>query len=212
MIEGISAYPLYWPPGYERCRGWRERAKFMKKTGAYDRRGRTVNESTQAVIKELRLLGITDDRKIVISTNIKLRLDGYPLSNQREPTDPGVSVWWVDSKGRSRVMASDGYDRIADNLYAIALSLEALRGLSRWKCSGLLERAMNALVALPAPVGESWWEVLVVKRDDAEPIIYAAYVDRRKRAHPDHIEGSHNEFIRVNKAWEDCCKERGFNG
>jgi hypothetical protein len=210
MIEGISAYPLYWPPGYERHRGWRERAKFQKNTGA-NKRARTVNESTAAVIKELRMLGITDDRKIVISTDLKLRLDGYPLSNQREPADPGVSVWWVDKKGLSRVMASDGYDRIADNLYAIALSLEALRGLSRWKCSGLLERAMNALVALPAPVGDSWWEVLGVKRDAPEIDIREAYVDKRKRAHPDHIEGSHDAFIRVSKAWEECCKERGFN-
>src|SRR3990167_3602900 len=183
MIEGISAYPLYWPPGYERQRV-RERARFVKKTGEH-KRSRTVNEAVTDVIYELRMLGITDDRKIVISTNLELRLDGYPRANQRDPADPGVSVWWVDKKGLSRVMASDGYDRIADNLYAIALSLEALRGLSRWKCSGLLERAMNALVALPAPVGESWWEVLGVSRDGAEAAIREAFTDKRKRAHPD---------------------------
>jgi hypothetical protein len=209
MIEGISAYPLCWPAGSRRA-ARREHAKFSTKTGAYSRRDKTVNEAVTELLGELRKMGVTDDRKVVVSTNLELRLDGYPRGNQADPHDCGVAVYW-ERKGKPYVMATDKYYRIADNIYAIAKTIEALRAIERWGSGGLLEQAFTGFQALPSPVGDRWWEVLGVKRDAPESFIHDAYVDKRKRAHPDHVEGSHNEFIRVQKAWDECCAERGFH-
>ena len=67
----------------------------------------------------------------IISTNLKLRLDGLPRSDQKEPDDPGVAVYWQRLSKPKKVMAIDLYDRIADNLAAIGATLNAMRAIER---------------------------------------------------------------------------------
>ena len=68
---------------------------------------------------------------VIISTNLRLKKDGYPYSNQIEPSDKGCAVWWRESPAE-KVIALDKYDRTADNLYAIGKTIEAMRGIERW--------------------------------------------------------------------------------
>ncbi|WP_241235883.1 J domain-containing protein [Xanthomonas sp. BRIP62411] len=157
----------------------------------------SVAEGVDRVRRELRRMGI-DDADLVISTNLELRLDGLPRSNQREPADPGVAVYWLDRFDRTqppKCMAIDRYDRVADNLAAVAATLDAMRAIERHGGAAILERAFAGFTALPAPAAPSWREVL----DPADP--EGSYRRLRSQHHPDRAGGDETEFRRVQRAW-----------
>lgn len=70
---------------------------------------------------------------------MRTRLDGLPRSGEPEPKDPGATVYWR-SRGRDQVIAIDQYDRVADNLAAIAGTLDALRAIKRWGGAQIVAR------------------------------------------------------------------------
>jgi hypothetical protein len=110
-----------------------------------------VSDGTGRVRDELRQLGISDD-DLIISTNVPVRLDGFPRSNEREPDDPGVAVYWKKRKDPiHKVMAIDIYDRVADNLGAVAACLWAIRSMERHGGKPIMERAFTGFLQLPAP-------------------------------------------------------------
>jgi hypothetical protein len=89
---------------------------------------------------------------VIISSDLKLRNDGLPYSNQRTPEDNGIAVWWkID--GERRVIAPDKYTKIEDNLYAIGKTLEAMRGIERWGGGEIMVRTFTGFTALPGPDG-----------------------------------------------------------
>jgi hypothetical protein len=133
----ITASPLTWPVGWKRTPAdQRREARFGKArqnhgNGHYvGARSLTIAEATQRVLDELTRMGLVRD-DIVVSSNLKLRLDGLPRSDQREPDDPGVAVYWQEPVGPPKVMAIDQYERVADNLAAIAATLDAMRAIER---------------------------------------------------------------------------------
>lgn len=169
MSEIIPRHPLHWPAGWRRTEAsQRERAKFSKSVRqygkhsdgreyAYDRKqALTIAEATQRVLEELGRMGVASD-DIVISSNLRLRLDGMPASGQANPEDCGAAVYWRHGAG-TRCMAVDRYDRVQDNLAAIAATLDALRAVERHGGATILDRAFTGFVALPAP--RAWWQVL----------------------------------------------------
>jgi len=99
----MKAYPLSWPAGWRRTKpDQRARGKFNKKTyqaygtsaGGYYRSSEvSIAEGSKRVLKELAAFGV-EEGDAIISTNLKLRLDGLPKGDQGEPTDPGVAVYW----------------------------------------------------------------------------------------------------------------------
>jgi hypothetical protein len=68
--------------------------------------------------------------------------------------DPAAALWWVDRRGELRVLACDKYNKLADNLHAIELTLEAMRALERWGAYTAEQAAEGARLALPAPATE----------------------------------------------------------
>jgi hypothetical protein len=98
-------------------------------------------------------------------------------------------------------MAIDLYDRVADNLAAIAASLEALRAIERHGGAQIMERAFLGFAQLPASTKP--WRVILQIPDDAE--VTEAYVTERFRtmaaiAHPDKRTGSHLVMAELNAA------------
>ena len=157
----------------------------------------TIAEAVSRIRAELGRMGIDDD-DLVISTNLQLRLDGFPRSNQREPDDAGVAVYWTDRFDTSqppRCMAIDRYDRIADNLAAVAATLDAMRAIERHGGAEILDRAFTGFTALPAPGGMDWREIL----DEADP--EGSYRRLRGQHHPDRG-GDADEFRAVQSAWD----------
>ncbi len=216
MSDTIRAYPLQWPVGWQRTEPHdRTRARFNKKSyetkrwsdGSTSRwssnKPVTVAEGTRRLMKTLERMGVDTWDDLVVSTDLTLRLDGLPRSNQREPDDPGAAVYWVTASGEQRCMAIDRYDRIADNLAAIAATLEAMRAIERHGGAEILDRAFTGFVALPAPEQEPWWSVLGFM-SEAEALTDGNYEIQAKklmqRHHPDKPEGDEWRFKQVAKA------------
>jgi hypothetical protein len=128
----------------------------------------TIAVAVDRVRAELKRMDVDGD-DLVISTNLQLRLDGLPRSSQREPDDAGAAVYWRDRTGATRCMAIDRYYRVADNLAAIAATLDAMRAIERHGGAEILDRAFTGFTALEGPA--KWWEVLQV---DQRPLTSAA--------------------------------------
>lgn len=212
----INAHPLSWPVGWKRTEaGLRTRSNFKRasrKVGDswVNQRQISVIEGITRVSDELRRMGVVRD-DWVISTNLKLRLDGLPRSDQAEPADPGVAVYWEDATGGRKVMAIDQYDRVADNLAAIAATLEAMRSIERHGGAAILERAFTGFVALPPPSERRrpWWEVLgfVDGRGVTRDEVRTAYKRLAGQLHPDRPGGSHEKMAELNSAQVSALEE-----
>ena len=59
------------------------------------------------------------------------------------------------------VFACDKFRYTRDNIYAVAKTIEALRGIERWGASDMMERAFSGFKALPSETaGMSWWSII----------------------------------------------------
>jgi hypothetical protein len=212
----MKSYPLQWPSGWRRTKPeHRTRAKFNKKTkesfssgnGVYYRSSEvTIAEGSRRVLKELMAFGV-EEGDAIISTNLKLRLDGLPKSDQAAPADPGVAVYWQRTGDQQhKSMAIDRYDRVADNLAAIAATLDAMRAIERHGGAMILERAFLGFQCLPAP--NTWRSVLGVEEDapmDLE-IAKSHYKKLSLRHHPD-CGGTEAKMSELNWAMEEAERE-----
>lgn len=178
-----TAYPLAWPYGRPRS-NYPVASRFGT---------RTVDQCTKMLVHEIKLLGGSD---VVLSTNIRLRNDGYPHSSQRPPEDKGVAVYFTYKK-RQMCFACDRWDKIQDNIYAIAMTIEALRGIERWGSGSMVEQAFTGFVALPAP--KSPHDILGVQPNATEDEIEHAYKFKAMVRHPDRG-GSHELMAELNAA------------
>lgn len=195
----IEAYPLAWPEGRPRTpRHAREQSKFKA----------TFARARDDVYLEVeRLVGRYTKPDVIISTNMPLRSDGIPLAGRRAPDDPGVSVYFTYKK-RQMSFACDRWEKIEDNMQAIAKTIEALRGIARWGTGDMMEAAFKGFAALPAPgqVVRPWREVLGVGQSDGYVQAQARYMQLRSSSHPDRG-GTAEQFNAVMKAWEQAQEE-----
>lgn len=208
----IEAFPLAWPTGWKRTHGFeRTRAKFGKQTFVdrgtnaegkrlgWNTKGQlTIDQGTNRVVKVLEQMGFNSS--VVISSNLILRNDGLPRSGQRAPDDPGVAVYWGQGQ-KARCIAVDRYDRVADNLAAVAATLEAMRAIERHGGAAILDRAFTGFTALPAP--EQPWQTLGLETSrPTRQQIDDAHRRLASKHHPDKG-GDSNEMGRINAARDE---------
>ncbi len=212
----IEAFPLCWPDGWRRTPSdSRAYGRFNKGERRYSadrssswirKQDLTVSDGLQRILEQLQAMGI-ERQDIVISTNVRTRLDGLPRSGEREPTDPGAAVYWQDPNGkRKRCMAIDRYTKVADNLAAIAATLDAMRSIERHGGAEILDRAFTGFVALPAP--EQPWQVLGVPMAASRDEIEQAYRRLAMTHHPDRG-GEASAMARINSARDAMIERRG---
>lgn len=206
------AYPLQWPAGWPRSKTTKS-AKFGRaetQTGDSGgtwkvKRDITMDDAMKRVAYELGRLGVKRS-DFVVSTNLRLNREGLPRGDQGSPVDKGVAVYW-QAKGRPQtVIAVDLYDRVRDNLAAIAATLEAMRAIERHGGARLMERAFTGFTALPASgngAGPSCWEILDVAPGAAKDAIISKFRERAKEAHPD-LGGSKEAFEILVKARDEA--------
>lgn len=205
-----QAYPLKWPEGWPRARS-RKTARFGKteNNGSYNaKKDLTMEDAVKRVRYELERLGvknIADD--VVISTNLRLNLSGFPRGDQGEPGDPGVAVYWQKPGAPMKVMAVDAYHRVRDNVAAIAATLEAMRAIERHGGATVLERAFTGFTALAAPGSKPWWEILNLTHDATKAQIELAYRTLARQRHPDYG-GSDSMMAELNRARDEALKAR----
>lgn len=198
MATQPLASPLHWPARQPRTHALQRRFNAMMKAT-------TVSTASRQIEDEVRRLGGTD---LVLSTNLQLRADGFPRSGQVDPVDPGAAVYFT-RKGKDLVFACDRFNSVRQNLRAIGLHLEALRGMERWGV-GSLDQAFAGYAALPETAGvDPWWKVLGLEdRPATESELRQAFLAAARRAHPD-TGGSSDAFVRVKKAMEEGLRALG---
>jgi hypothetical protein len=219
-MSEITSSPLCWPNGWRRTRpGDRKRAQFGKSASRSTtmasgetlkstyKRELTINDAVTRIISELHAMGVPS-WNVIISTDLQLRNDGLPISNQRTShLDQGAAVYWKDDNSR-RCMAIDRYDRIADNLGAIAATIGAMRAIERHGGAEILDRAFTGFAALPAPAAQDApHEILGVNENATRDEINYAYRRLAQQCHPD-AGGSHDQMTRINTARDSMLAAR----
>lgn len=179
--EYATGYPLQWPLGWSRT---------QSPTHSAFSPNHTIYRSSSKVREELLRM---DARNIVISSNLKLRLDGIQYSGQKHPADPGVAVYFI-LKGKQHALACDRWNRIYHNCWAIAKHIEALRGQKRWGV-GTAEQAFAGYAQIPEhATGSAWYDLLGIPFGSTrtrpfritEAEIREAFQKVAMKAHPDH--------------------------
>jgi hypothetical protein len=201
-----NAYPLEWPEGWKRTPGAdRRRAPYKTEP----------SRAVQHLCDELRRLGAVG--AYVISTNLPTRKGGVsPISDARNPDDPGVAVFWSTNAFKDRVIACDKWLKVYDNIHAIGLAIEAMRAIDRAGATQVLERAFTAFGALPAaaaaPTVRPWWEVLNFPQaligSLSTAVTDARFRELSRSAHPDHG-GSDAALIELTNARDAARRHYG---
>lgn len=215
-----TAYPLSWPQGWKRTpESQRTRARFTKGVTQYSstpggsswtrHQELSVSDGVARIKEQLERMGM-DPQEVVISTNVRTRLDGPPRSGEREPEDPGAAVYWKDihvDGHPERCMASDRYDKVAGNLGAIAATLEAMRAIERHGGAEILNRAFTGFAALPGDV-INWREVLEVGvTNPTKEYVEGQFRELVKKYHPDVNNGDSSKFHEITAARVEALRE-----
>lgn len=179
----VESYPLQWPAGWPRTT--------VRQYSAF----KTSMNMAQYKLKEnVRLLGGVS---MVLSTNVPVRNDGMPYASFKgggSKFDSGIAVYF-SLKEKQMVFACDRYIKIEENVHAVGLTIEALRGIERWGASQMMERAFSGFAALPPAIElprqeRPWWEVLgFLEEPERWGTLGGMLRDRRnallQREHPD---------------------------
>jgi hypothetical protein len=184
-LDQVTESRLCWPESKPRA-AQRVPSPFKKREPVSEQRG---------IERELEIWRI---RQFIVSRNHQRIFAG----------DPGAAVWWQDRRRELRVLACDKYQKLADNLHAIRLTLEAMRALERWGAYTAEQAAEGARLMLPPPAddGPAWWDVLGVPREWPLDAIEAVALTKIEKAHPDRG-GSHDQVAALNAARDAARKE-----
>lgn len=174
------AYPVSWPTGRAK-EGGRKQALWQSGGSQlnFDQAVGRLRKQVNAITPFGRSWRV---REQTLSTNYELRVDGRPRRDRGRPFDQAVAFYF-ELDGQPHVLACDRFDRIEDNIAAIAAHIEALRGQERWGVADM-KQAFAGHVALPAP--EQWWQVLGVSEHATADDVDRAWREKMRAAHPDH--------------------------
>lgn len=204
MAEAATPYPLAWPDGRPRRKASERRpGKFRTETG----RGLGEISPLIAIARLQREIDLIDAHYAVVSSNLEMRLDGYPRLGQREPDDPGVAVYF-QLRGRPYCLPCDTYQRVADNIAAVAAHIGASRAMRRHGVA-TVEEMFAGFAALPSPAHERpWQQVLELHREQriTREMIEAAFRRLARERHPD-TGGSDRMMVELNAAREAALRE-----
>lgn len=185
-----TAFPLSWPTGFPRAKA-RERGAFKT----------TLAGALSNVQDSLRRFATDSGKKLeglVISSNVTLGV--------QRPDDPGVSVWFTWD-GMGVAIAVDRYASVESNLQAIHHIIEARRTELRHGTLALVRATFAGFLALPAPKGGHWTEILSLPKDARREDVKAAYRRLAMQCHPDKPGGSHERMSALNAAHEAALQE-----
>jgi hypothetical protein len=208
-------YPLSWPEGWKRTTN-RRNAQFGKIKRVFNaengkhvyagKREVSIEDGFDRIEDELRALGV-DESSVVVSTNLRVNMRGIPSGNQGAPSDPGAAVYWM-RKGKAQCMAIDAYFRVADNLAAVAATLDAMRAIERHGGAQILERAFLGFAQLPETLnGRPWRDVLQFGLSTpTRAMVEERYKSLARARHPD-AGGSTEQFNELTRARDQAFLE-----
>jgi hypothetical protein len=197
-----TRYPLCWPEGWKRAK-YRIRASFGSQPRGGPKTLLSVREAIDRVGYELGRMHVQESN-IVVSTNLPLNIHGQPRADRGEPGDRGAAVYWHKAarKGETivtenKAIAIDRYDRVADNIAAIAATLEYMRGIERHGGAEILDRVFVGFAQLPERAGGRGWRDILGFPPQAQPTkdaIGSRFRELSKDRHPEKPGGSRELF------------------
>ncbi len=192
-MSNLTAFPLCWPAG------WPRTDVLRRETGNFKA---DLPRALKSLQDEIRRMGGTE---VLLSSNCAL--------GDERPKDCGVVAYfnWKPSFDAAPVpmaIPCDRWNRVADNVRAIALTVEAMRGMERWGAKHMIKAMFTGFKMLPeAAGGLPWWQVLGVKAEAGAEQIRQAYRDRAKAVHPDKG-GSTEAMAALNAAFDQAMKRQ----
>lgn len=213
-----TRFPLCWPSNWKRtpnragAQFGRVRKNYQAGVASYGGKERvSISGALDRISTELERFGVKPET-VIVSTNLPTNIQGAPRGDRGEPRDPGVAVYWKNKSGKPECMAIDRYTRVADNLAAVAATLEALRAIERHGGASILDRAFAGFAQLPAAIitQRPWRDVFGVGPNDH---LNADAIDTRFKAlahkvHPDRG-GNHEAMTELNAARDAALQEIG---
>lgn len=191
--EEATKFPLTWPDNWPRTNpASRIHSRFAE---------HSITQAFSELAHEMNALA--GDSWFMSSNIPRVARDGLSGSVTR-PADPGITVWFK-RKGKPLSMACDRWILVEDNMWSIARSVEAIRGIERWGASEIMERAFRGFTALPGvgqTVGASWWSTLGVPVNATPEQVKEAYRLLAKKHHPDVSVNGRENWDRIAAAWE----------
>lgn len=178
-----TAYPLQWPKGWPRTESTkRERGRFRQSLAA----------SLGGLRHEVGLLG---GKSLVLSSN-------YTLGVER-PSDSGVVAYFTLGD-RQLAIPCDRWQSVEHNVQAIALTVDAMRGMERWGAKHMIHAMFSGFKALPEKTsGIDPWAVLGLKPNPVptEEVVTARFRVLAKTLHPDiPVTGSAEKWAELREA------------
>ncbi len=197
MITEQPAFPLTWPTGRPRT------PRSQVKASAFGKH--SLADARDEVLRELNMLRAT---RIVISSNVPLRRDGLMSGNSAAIAEPGVAVYFR-LKEKAMVLACDRWTKVEHNLWAIACTIGAQRGVTRWGAVEI-EQAFAGYAALPPPTSDpdNCWTVLRLPFGSTADEINEQYRKLAQERHPDRG-GTPEVMAALNKARVEALKVVG---
>jgi hypothetical protein len=185
-----AAYPLHWPPG------WQKTEPQKRESGRFKC---TLSSALNSLTGEIGRLGGTG---LVLSSNVTL--------GNENPKDTGVVAYFVH-EGVQVAIPCDRWKTVPHNVRAIALTIEAMRGMERWGAKNMIRAMFTGFKALPSSGARHWTDVMgfkdgqVISEEDAS----RRYKQLAQERHPD--KGGNAELMTaLNVAWDEAKRERGW--
>lgn len=188
-------YPLQWLPQQPRIKR-PARARFGK---------HSLSSAGYIIENELRLLGA---KNCIISTNLQTKINGGFYANQKVE-DAGIVIYF-DLNGSGKAMACDRWDRPEDNLWALNLSISAIRGLERWGGSEFLDGLFTGFKALPSPE-----DATIMTQQYFSDVTNYEYLQLKfkklaRELHPDSENGNADKFQDMMKQYKQMKQQLNF--
>lgn len=179
-----TAYPLYWP------KAWPKTENTKRENGNFKT---TLPAALNSLKLECSRLGGKD---LILSSN-------YTLGCER-PAESGV-VAYFEYEGNRVAIPCDRWRLVEHNVRAIALTIEAMRGMERWGAKHMITAMFTGFKSIPEKAsGRNPLEVLGLDpaKQYSEADITAAFRRRSKTEHPDISTGSNEKFAMLREAHE----------
>jgi hypothetical protein len=175
-----QAHPLQWPKNWPKTE-FKQDSRFKQ----------TLSGALFKLKRECELLR---GKELVLSSN-------YTLGNEH-PKESGVVAYFnLDQKPIA--IPCDRWRKVEDNVYAIAMTIEAMRDMERWGAKHMITAMFSGFKALPEKAGGNPpWFVLGLEqgRQYTEAEITAAYKRKAMTEHPDKPTGSNEKWAALREA------------
>jgi len=182
-----TAYPLRWPPGWQKT-------EINKREGG--RFNCTLSSALNSLTREVKLLGGSG---LILSSNVTL--------GSENPKDCGVVAYFLH-EGTQVAIPCDRWRTVAHNVRAIALTIEAMRGMERWGAKNMIRAMFTGFKALPSST-RHWTDVMNLTPNCTKDEATHRYRILANERHPDKG-GTAEMMTTLNVAWDEAKKERGW--